>query len=163
MTACAETAQMDLALTFDPTLQVFDLALRGADLASDDTLASAVLVSLLSDRLAETYEVKPGEDRRGWWADAYADKAHKTGSRLWLLERQKQLPSVLQRCKRYCEEALAWCIEDGLASAITVAVFTPRMGWLVAMIKFEINGQSRSLRFEFDQATQRWRLAAESF
>lgn len=154
---------MDLALIYDPKLQAFDLGVKGADLAGDDTLASAVLVSLLSDRLAETHEVAPGQDRRGWWADSYADNQHKTGSRLWLLDREKQLPSVVQRCKRYCDEALAWFITDGLASSIVVTVFTPRMGWLVALIKFIINGQARNYRFDFDQSTQVWRLAGEAF
>lgn len=152
---------MDLALTYDPKLQAFDLALAGTDLAAEDTLASAVLVSLLCDRLAATYEVKPGEDRRGWWADAYADNQHQTGSRLWLLEREKQLPGVVLRCKQYCEEALQWFIEDGLAKAITVTVFVPRSGWLAALIKFEVNDGARTLRFEFDQARQVWRLAGE--
>lgn len=154
---------MDLALTYDPKLQAFDLALAGTDLAAEDTLASAVLVSLLCDRLAATYEVKTGEDRRGWWADAYADNQHQTGSRLWLLEREKQLPGVVLRCKQYCEEALQWFIEDGLAKAITVTVFVPRSGWLAALIKFEVNDGARTLRFEFDQARQLWRLAGESF
>lgn len=154
---------MDLALIYNPQLQAFDLAVDGADLAAEDTLASAVLVSLMCDRLAEPYEVKPGEDRRGWWADAYADHSHKTGSRLWLLEREKQLPGVVQRCQQYCEEALQWCIDDGLAKAITVTVFVPRSGWLVALTKFEINEGARTLRFEFDQTTQVWRLAGEGF
>lgn len=152
---------MDLALTYNPQLQAFDLAVDGTDLASEDTLASAVLVSLLCDRLAASYEVRPGEDRRGWWADGYGATEHLTGSRLWLLEREKQLPGVVQRCKQYCEEALQWCIEDGLASSITVTVFTPRISWLVALIRFQINGASRDFRFEFDQATQVWRLAGE--
>lgn len=153
---------MDMALIFNPQLQAFDLALDGADLAAEDTLASAVLVSLLCDRLAATYEVKQGEDRRGWWADAFSDNQHQTGSRLWLLEREKQLPGVVLRCKQYCEEALQWFIEDGLAKAITVTVFVPRSGWLVAMIKFEINDGARTFRFEFDEARQVWRLAGEA-
>lgn len=153
---------MDLALIYSPQLQAFDLAIDGADLASEDTLASAVLVSLLSDRLAAPYEVKPGEDRRGWWADAYAENNHQTGSRLWLLEREKQLPGVVQRCREYCEEALQWFIEDGLAKAVTVTVFVPNLGWLAAMIKFEINDGARTFRFEFDQARQVWRLAGEA-
>lgn len=151
---------MDLALIYN-TQQAFDLALASTDLSTEDTLASAVLVSLMCDRLAEPYEVQPGEDRRGWWADAYADNNHKTGSRLWLLEREKQLPGVVQRCQQYCEEALQWFIDDGLATVITVTVFVPRTGWLVALIKFEINDQSRSFRFEFDAARQIWRLAGE--
>lgn len=154
---------MDLALNYSPALQAFDLAVTEADLAADNTLVSAVLTSLLCDRLAANYEVRPGEDRRGWWADAYADNQHLTGSRLWLLAREKQLPGVLLRCKQYCDEALQWFIDDGLASAITVTVFAPRTGWLVAMIRFQINGESRTFRFEFDEARQLWRLAGEAF
>lgn len=154
---------MDLALIYNPQLQAFDIAVDGTDLAAEDTLASAVLVSLLCDRLAAAYEVNAGEDQRGWWADAFADNQHLTGSRLWLLEREKQLPGVVLRCQQYCEEALQWMLDDGLASAITVTAFIPRTGWLAALIKFQVNGQARSFRFEFDQARQVWRLAGEGF
>lgn len=154
---------MDLALTFNPTLQAFDLRLAGADLAGDKTLASTVLASLLCDRLAEPYEVATNQDRRGWWADAYASPAHRTGSRLWLLEREKQLPGVVQRCKQYCEEALAWLVQDGLCSRVAATVFVPRPGWLIALIALTINNQSRQYRFEFDQTAQVWALAGEGF
>jgi phage gp46-like protein len=154
---------MDLALIYNPALQAFDIAVDGADLAADDTFSSAAVVSLLNDRQVEAYEVKPGEDRRGWWADAYATNNHKTGSRLWLLEREKQLPSVVQRCKQYCEEAMQWFVDDGLAQAISVTAFVARRGVLAAIIRFEINGNSRTLRVEFDESTQVWRLAGEAF
>lgn len=154
---------MDLALIYNPQLQEFDLAIDGADLAGEEGLASVALVSLLCDRLVEPYEVNPGQDRRGWWADAFSANNHLTGSRLWLLEREKQLPGVLQRCKQYCQEALQWFIDDEIAKAITVTVFNPRMGWLVALIKFEINDGTRTFRFEFEEATQVWKLAGEAF
>ncbi len=154
---------MDLALIYNPALQAFDFAVDGADLATEDTFASAAVVSLLNDRQVEAYEVKPGEDRRGWWADAYAANNHRTGSRLWLLEREKQLPSVVLRCRQYCEEAMQWFLDDGLAQAITVTAFVARRGVLAALIRFEINGASRTLRLEFDESTQVWRLAGEAF
>ena len=156
-----ETAFMDLALIFDPKIQAFDLGVAGVDMAGDDTLASAVLVSLLSDRLVQPYEVMSEQDQRGWWADSYAANQHQTGSRLWLLEREKRLPSVVQRAKRYCEEALAWMVEDGLASAIGVTVFVPNAGFLVAQVQFKINKASRNYRFEFNKARQVWRLVGE--
>lgn len=152
---------MDLALIYNPTLQDFDLAVSDADLASEDTLASAVLVSLLCDRLAQQYEVATGADRRGWWADAFSESRHLLGSRLWLLEREKQLPGVVLRCQKFCEEALQWLIEDGLAKAVTVTVFIANHGWMVALIKVQINDDARTFRFEFNQATQVWRLANE--
>lgn len=152
---------MDMALCYNPLIESFDLSLGSEGLATDDTLASAVLVALLCDRLAADYEVPRGADRRGWWADSLTDNPFKTGSRLWLLEREKQLPGAVLRCKQYCEEALQYFIDDGLARAITVTVFTPRPGWLVAMIKMELSTGSRNYRFEYDEANQRWRLAGE--
>jgi phage gp46-like protein len=152
---------MDLALTFNPELQAVDLALDGADLATEDTLASSVLASLLCDRLVEGYEVPPGADRRGWWADAYAETPHKTGSRLWLLERNKQLPSIVKRCEQYCQEALAWMVTDRLCAAVTITAFAVPGSALVAMIKLDLPSGSRNFRFEFDEARQLWRLAGE--
>ena len=55
------------------------MSLAGADFAGDDTLVTAVILSLCTDRLAQPHEVAPGEDRRGWWADAYAT-SHETSS-----------------------------------------------------------------------------------
>ena len=152
---------MDLALTYNPALLAFDIALDGADLATEDTLASAMLASLFCDRQVEPYEVAEGEDRRGWWADTYAGIPFKTGSRLWLLERNKRLPSIVKRCEQYCQEALAWLVTDELAQAVTVTVFSAKQGWLVAIIKLELAQGSRKYRFEFDEARQVWTLAGE--
>jgi phage gp46-like protein len=70
--------------------------------------------------------VPTGADRRGWWADAFdqvnaLDKLapESFGSRLWLLMREKQLPKTRERVRDYVLEALAWMIEDGMASAST--------------------------------------------
>ena len=151
---------MDLALTYNPTLQAFDLALDGTDLATEQTLASAVLASLFCDRLAQAYEVASGEDRRGWWADAYAAIPHLTGSRLWLLERNKRLPGIVKRCEQYCQEALAWLVTDGLCTTVVVTAFGMQ-GFLAAIVKLELASSSRKFRFEFDEATQVWRFAGE--
>ena len=65
------------------------MSLAGADFAGDDTLVTAVILSLCTDRLAQPHEVAPGEDRRGWWADAYATSPRdKFGCRWWLLARE---------------------------------------------------------------------------
>ena len=153
---------MDLTLTYNPALQGFDLALNGADFLAEDTLASAVLVALLSDRLAASYEVPVGYDRRGWWADSLDEGNYLTGSRLWLLAREKQLPGVLVRCKQYCEEALQYLVDDGIVTSVLVTVFNARPGWLVALIKLAVNTGSRIYRFEFDEERQLWRLAGEA-
>lgn len=152
---------MDLALLYNPDNNEFDLAVDGADLAGEDTLISAMLVSLFCDRLVQDYEVGQGEDRRGWWADSLMDGQQLTGSRLWLLERSKQLISVIKLAEQYCEEALAWMIEDGIASAVTVTAFAMRPGVLAALIHLTVNGKSRRFRFEFDLDRQVIRFTDE--
>jgi phage gp46-like protein len=109
-----------------------DLDLLGADLATDQGLDTACLVSLFSDRLAAPDDVLPtGADRRGWWGDAYADvDGDLIGSRLWLLARAKQVPQTLVDAQAYAEEALAWMIEDGVAAAVSCPASFPQTGWL---------------------------------
>lgn len=110
-----------------------DLSVDALDLVRDDGLQTAVLLSLFIDRRAKDDDTLPDNtgDRRGWWADAYADViGDKYGSRLWLLSREKQLPSVLARAKEYAEEALAWMVEDGVAQGVIVETSIPRQGVL---------------------------------
>ena len=111
----------------------FDIALSGPDLATDSGLKTAVIVSLFTDRLAAEDDSLPGdpEDRRGWWADAFPYvEGDKTGSRLWLLSREKQTQAVVTRAVEYAREALQWLLDDGLASKVDVAGSIPKAGML---------------------------------
>lgn len=110
-----------------------DLKISGNDLALDDGLETAVIVSLFTDRRARDSDVLPDghTDRRGWWGDRFARVAgDQIGSRLWLLSREKQLPAVLTRAEEYAREALQWLIDDQIASAISVVASIPRTGML---------------------------------
>ena len=128
---------MDLALIWDPIKQRADLALVNGQLATDDTLKTAVIISLFTWRRAKPDDVLPDErstDRKGWWGDWYSDDAiaafkangvlpipvDRIGSRLWLLGREKQLSSVLIRMQEYLEEALEWMLEDGVAKSVDI-------------------------------------------
>lgn len=113
----------DLALTWDPEAAAADLAITANDLASDEGLETAVLLSLFTDRAAEPGDVLPERDtdRRGWWADALpVVDGDKLGSRLWLLARSKATPDVPSRVEEYAREALAWLTEDRVASKVDV-------------------------------------------
>lgn len=104
-----------------------DLALLDGDLATDDGLRTAVALSLLCDRRAEPDDIIPDgtTNRRGWWADAIADEdGDRWGSRLWLLDREKELPEVRRRAEAYAEESLDWLLDDGVANEITVTAET---------------------------------------
>lgn len=112
----------DLALRWDNVAFGADLALDGASLASDDGLKTAIIVSLFTDARARDDDPLPAPgDRRGWWGDAQPGiTGDRIGSRLWLLNREKRLASVVARARDYAREALAWLIADGIAQAIEV-------------------------------------------
>lgn len=155
---------MDAALRWDAAAGGFDLMLDAdaADLLAEDTLLTAVVLSLLVDRTASADEVPADADRRGWWADAYSETSDAFGSRLWLLGREKQLQATLDRARAYITEALAWLTDDGMATRIDVAVFAPRMGWIVAQIDVQLDGGARRYRFNWSDEQQIWTLAGNT-
>ena len=112
------------------TFPVLDYAMNGFLLADDDGLATAVIISLWTDRQANADDPLPaGSDRRGWWGDELGtERGDKIGSRLWLNDSAKQLAAVLVQDRAYAAEALQWLIDDGVASAVDVAASNPRMG-----------------------------------
>ncbi|SPD73837.1 GP46 family protein [uncultured Desulfobacterium sp.] len=132
-------------------LGIIDISPDGAGLEVDDGLETAVIISLFSDRRAnDDDELPSGDDRRGWWADTYADvDGDKIGSRLWLLGREKQLPGVVGKAKEYAEEALKWLVDDGIAEKVSVAAEIVQKGMLglsaeikrpgVAPVKYRFN------------------------
>ena len=123
----------DIALRWDPALFAADLAIEANDLASDEGLKTAVVLSLFTDRRAEEGDALPdgSTDRRGWWGDAFPVATDdRIGSRLWLLSREKQAATVLSRAEEYAREALQWLLDDRVAERIAVTVENPRAGML---------------------------------
>lgn len=155
---------MDIALTYNSDIGGLDISLAGADLAADYSLGTTIMLSLLCDSTAQSHEVSTGIDRRGWWADVFAENSgDEFGSRLWLLEREKVLPETVQRARRYVREALQWMLDDGLATDVAVSAFIPRAGWLLVDAVLSLPGDSRRYRFEWSDSAQIWRLAGEGF
>ena len=124
----------DLALVWDADAMAADLLLGSGRLASDDGMRTAILISLFTDARAADDETLPeaGSDRRGWWGDAYAREVqpdagtardpNRIGSLLWLLSRSKITARTLAQATQACEEALAWLVRDGIASAVRVVI-----------------------------------------
>jgi phage gp46-like protein len=129
----------------------FDLAVENGDLALDDGLETALLVSLFTDRRAHADDVLPdyGNDRRGWWGDSYADiEGDLIGSRLWLLERERDLADVPLRAKLYLAEAVQWLIDDGVVDQVDVQAERSQPGMLAyAVIVNRPNAPPRRYQF----------------
>lgn len=148
----------DLALLPPAPLEVScpDCGMEAGDLVAEGSLRTAVILSLFLDRRADDDDILPNgsDDRRGWWADTVAPmtdygigggsaSGDRIGSRLWLLSREKQLASVLDRARHYAEEALAWLVEDGVATAVSVTASSPRPGWLALAVTISLRDGSR--------------------
>lgn len=113
----------DFRTAYRPDIGRADLAYSNGAIEIDDGLETAVIISIFTDRRARPDDVVPGDpsDRRGWWGDAYpAVTGDRIGSRLWLLAREKQLPSVVVRAREYVRESLQWMIDDGIAETIDI-------------------------------------------
>jgi phage gp46-like protein len=128
-------------------------------LRSDQDLATAVMLSLGTDRTAHDDDVPPdGGGRRGWWADAY--RKYPLGSRLWLLSREKETELTRIRAEQYAREATEWMIREGVASRIDIAavwtgpgrleltlvIVSPpgsRVGWRFALAWGQLVGMDR--------------------
>ncbi len=114
----------DVRLLWPADASTGDIALDGPDLARDESMSTAVLLSLATDRRApDGADIPDGSgDPRGWWGDAFADVAgDEIGSHLWLLDRDKMVTETLSLAEDYCVAALAWMIADGVVKAVSAA------------------------------------------
>lgn len=128
---------MDMMLSYNGTLLSGDMAVCDVDIATDEGLQTAVVISLFTDRLAEDDDELPAgaADRRGWWGDLLTEvEEDRIGSRLWLLSREKELPEILVRAEEYAAEALRWLLDDKIAQRVDVSASSPKRGWLVLSV-----------------------------
>lgn len=143
----------DIAITFDQQINVlsFRTGLASGDIATTDSLYTAVLYSLFTDKRADPDDVIPDgtDDRRGHWADDFIDESVSEGSKLWLLGREKQTQAVLNDAEEYARDALQWMIADGHASKIDVTATWQRIGWMTLTIVIW-SGQEQLINFNVD-------------
>lgn len=137
-----------------------DVVLQGMDLARDDGLETAIVISLFTDRRCSADQLPDNEtDQRGFWGDAFAMLAgDQTGSLLWLLAREKTINAVLARAKDYAADALKWLLEDKVAAALEIETEYVRRGVLAIAVRV-IKPSGDALPFRYEYA---WLRQAES-
>lgn len=120
-----------------------DYALSGLGLEDDDGLESMVVISLFTDRRARDDDALPdgSGDRRGWWGDTFTGA--RIGSRLWLLNREKQTHETLRRAKDYAAEALEWILEAGFCNRIEVDTSFPKRGVIGLRVTITKTGEKQ--------------------
>lgn len=99
----------DIALAWDNTEGGADFVFTANDLLRDDSLETAVLLSLFTG------------DAGGWWGDEFPVVPNDTiGSALWELNRAKALPTTARRAEEIAGAALAWLVTDAVAERVDV-------------------------------------------
>jgi phage gp46-like protein len=146
---------MDLRLALIPNADglppSFDLVVENGDLALDDGLESALILSLFTDRRAGDDDLlpEPGGSRRGWWGDSYAPiTGDRIGSRVWLLERERDLDDVYKRAKIYLDEACEWLVADGVAGRVETSAARLRAGVMSYTVSVQ-HGQAAPRQYQF--------------
>lgn len=94
-----------------------DLSMASAQFEREDGLETAILLSLFTDARA-------ADGTAGWWGNRLptpgAAQGWQRGSLLHTLNREKATAETLRKAKEFIEAALAWLIEDGVASSVIV-------------------------------------------
>ena len=114
---------------------------------ASDELARSVMISLFSWARAHDDDDVEGRRRYGFWGDTYGDAGERTGSRLWLLRRQKITETVIERARAYAQEALEWLVADGVADSVEVSAERGALDRVDLLVTVSRNGESRTLRF----------------
>lgn len=115
--------------------------------SSADELTRAVIISLFTWRRANPDDVIEGQ-KMGWWGDATVSN-DRIGSRLWLLAREKVLPSTINRAREYAIEAMQWLIDDGVASRVDVSAERFGIDGIALLVTiYRTDGSKTALRFD---------------
>jgi phage gp46-like protein len=130
---------LDIALIYDPETRCADMAFNGRDFVVDTTPATPLIISVGCERRARPDDVLPDAvsdflkpstfiAARGSPCDSLNPPGRLTGSRMWLLQRQKQTEAVRKAAETYLAEACDRFNTDlGLAVQITVRWLRPGM------------------------------------
>lgn len=144
---------------FQTEADCIDFKIVDGDLAADNGLETAVLISLFSDLYVEPANLPESiEDPRGWWADSISDPPEdRIGSRLWIFERAKVTNEAAIGMRAAILEALAWLIDDGIAqtvNCVTTIIPNTRIDFEVEI--FKPSGEDIPFKFAWDgQALKR--------
>ncbi len=94
-----------------------DLAISGSGLRSEQQIATAVLICLMTDIRVDADELRDGDINKGWPGDGFDLRGGETalGSRLWLLRRRTVDDSETPRlAEDHARDALQTLIDQGV-------------------------------------------------
>lgn len=125
-----------------------DFVLAAADAANaggfraDNALLTAVAICLFTDRRVEAYELRDGDENRGWPGDGFdiGPGDYVLGSRLWLLRRRALTAETILLADDYVREALQPLLDQGAFARFDVAVAAPG----ASVLTIDVSGYGRA-------------------
>jgi len=114
-------ARIDIALTKRED-DIYDVTFtKTGDFEASEGLDTAILLSLLEERRANSAEVSTPQNRRGWIGNELGDIAtYELGSKLWLLDQERLTTDTLNRAVDYARQALQWLLDNDIAQSVTI-------------------------------------------
>lgn len=133
MTIQSET--VDIAVKPDHD-GIYDISFdENGDFVLDQSYETAIRMSLWVDSRADESEVKQQDLRRGWWGNLELfDVPHEIGSKLWLLQQERNTIRTRNRAQDYVKQCLQWLIDDEHAKNIDVVATSDSMYDLILTI-----------------------------
>lgn len=104
---------------------IYDLEVDSdGDLKKEASFDTAILMSLLTEKRADSSEQIVPELRRGWWGNESNDVIdYEIGSKLWLLHQSKNIDETANKAVDYAIDCLQWLLDDNyLKDVIVTAV-----------------------------------------
>ncbi len=117
-----ENVGIDLVLEVGDQ-EVYDLEFTTeGDLKATDSIDTALLMSLFTDKRADSSEIREAGQRRGWFGDLFNDDPnYKTGSKIWLhIDQGIVDEGTLSNINDKALNSLNWMIEDSIVDDIKI-------------------------------------------
>lgn len=130
---------------------LIDIAFVPGDVAADDGLETAILISLFSDARASDELIEALDkdgDLRGYWGDFETED--QTGSLIWTVKRAKQLQRVLAQVRSYAMNSLQWLIDDKVAESVVVNTSYPAIGWMLIEVFIYRPGSKNPVSYRYN-------------
>lgn len=120
---------------------------ENGDIAHDNSLDTAIILSLFDEVRADESEVAPAEFRRGWLGNEINQDDFEQGSKLWEFEQARITGSMLSDLGDVVRISLEHFVTDGLASSIDVKSPYLNNGRIMTEITFFNKNSEPETRF----------------
>lgn len=116
------------------------------DISTDQTLDTAILMSIYEEMRASEGEMPMAKLRRGWIGNE-STPDFEQGSKLWLFSQERLTGSVLAEIAPVVRNALQWLIDDGIAENVEVEAAAYQNGRVTVPVTLYRPGSPAETRY----------------